>query len=485
MAAIAAMTGARLWLLSPAVLNRISDVVDQTPGSPVIFDIGSFANPPDGSRLAAEGQEDLAPERPDGSGGQPSELTASIPFTSGTTLAPKGVPLTHRNFLSDLQAVLKVMPVNPRDQFLSVLPMHHVLEFTGGFLAPLSRGATITYVERLTPKAILEAMQVTGTTVIIAVPRLCALLVRAIQAGAGSSRPWMQKASASLASLARSSQTLAKAVPLLEPGLRRLRALLCRAAHRLLGGRMRLIVSGGAALPPEIFDALDLMGFTVCEGYGLTETSPVLTFNPPERPRCGTVGRPLPGVELRIEQPDAEGVGTVLVKGPCVFSGYLGDEQATREAFCGEWFRTSDLGRLDRHGYLVLAGRADDVIVTGGGKNVYPVEIEWLYQGLPHVKEFCVVGVPDPATAGDAVHAVIVEDDNEGSPPAEVRRPEIESAVSEISRRVTTHQRIRAIHFWDGDLPRTPTLKVKRKQIQQALRELLAARQRRPMGPGS
>jgi len=209
------------------------------------------------------------------------------------------------------------------------------------------------------------------------------------------------------------------------------------------------------------------MGFTVCEGYGLTETSPVLTLNPPHAPRRGTVGLPLPGVEVRIGDPDAEGLGEVLVRGACVFAGYLEDPAATARAFHDGWFRTGDLGRLERDGHLVLAGRADDVIVTGGGKNVYPVEVEYLYRDLPHVKELCIVGVPDPASGGDAVHAVITLDDSDESP--ETRKREIGAAVSEISKRIPPHQRVRGVHFWEGELPRTSTLKVKRKQVRERI----------------
>jgi len=483
-AAIAARVNARVWLVSRAVLSRIGAVATGAVESPTIFEIDGFSALPEQAALTPEGHPAAPPRCAYGEGGrreppepadmQAWDLTASILFTSGTTLAPKGVPLTHRNFLSNVLPLVSVMHFGSRDELISVLPMHHALEFTGGFLSPLSRGATITYVERVTPRALLEAMQATRSTVMIGVPRLCVLLVKAIQAGAGSLGPWGRISFAASAALARFSQALASVMPPLSPQLRALRASLFRPVHRRLGGHVRLIVSGGAALPPEVFDALDLMGFTVCEGYGLTETAPVLTVNPPERPRRGTVGRPLPGVKITIEEPSAEGIGAVLAQGPSVFRGYLEDEQATRGAFCGEWFRTGDLGRFDRCGYLVLAGRADDVIVTGGGKNVYPMEVEWLYQSLPHVKEFCVVGMSDPASAGDAVHAVVVEDDAEGSPPTEARRAAIESAVSEISRRVSPHQRIRRVHYWEGDLPRTPTLKVRRKQVQAVLREVAA-----------
>jgi len=408
-----------------------------------------------------------------GSSARESDV-ASIPFTSGTTLAPKGVPLTHGNLLSDVRALVEVVGVTCEDEFLCVLPLYHVLGFTGSFLAALSVGATVTFLERLTPKALLEAMQATGTSVVIAVPRLLILIVKAIQSRVDSSPRSVQRMFALLLRLARGCRRCGRFT-------RGLRAALFRQVHRRFGGRLRLLVSGGAALPGEVYDLLDLMGFAVCEGYGLTETSPVLTLNPPSRPRRGTVGPAIPGVEVKIVDPEPDGIGEVLVKGPCVFSGYFEDEEATRRAFRDGWFRTSDLGRLDRDGHLILAGRADDMIVTGGGKNVYPVEVEYLYRDLPQVKELCIVGVPDSASAGEAVWAVIARDDTEG-PPTETWKREVESAVSAISRQLPPHQRVRGVHFWEGELPRTSTLKVKRKQVRERLRS--AGGTRPPVGDG-
>jgi long-chain acyl-CoA synthetase len=464
--AIAGRTRARLWLLSPSVYDRVGETLATDPSRPQVFLVDRFAHLPDQPAQAAPtGDADAPWDEPDAGG-----RVASIPFTSGTTLAPKGVPLSHRNFLSNVRSLLRVVDFSSSDALLSVLPMHHVLEFTGGFLAPLCVGATVTYAEKLTPKVLLESMQSTGTSVLISVPRLLVLLVKAVRARADSSSPLQRRVFAALVGLGRFCNGLARQVPATGSSLRRLRAILFRPAHRRLGGRMRIVVSGGAALPPDVYTMLDLMGFTVCEGYGLTETAPVLTVNPPPRPRCGTVGPAIPDVELRIADPDANGIGEVLARGPCVFAGYLDDEQATQRAFCGEWFRTGDLGRLDEDGYLVLSGRADDVIVTGGGKNVYPVEIEWLYRDAPHVKEMCVIGVPDHAGAGEAVHAVIVLDEPEEERSLDGRKREVESALSAISRQLPSHQRIRGVHFWEGDLPRTATLKVKRRQLRDALR---------------
>jgi long-chain acyl-CoA synthetase len=467
--AIAQRTEARIWLLSSAVRERVADVSAKAEMHPAILQIDHFCAPPSDALLAAKdgdahvgsGEVSVPAQDPGG--------VASIPFTSGTTLAPKGVPLTHANFLANVRALLDVVHVDRSDEFLSVLPMHHVLGFTANLLLPLAAGATVTHVERLTPKALLDALQATGTTLLIAVPRLFSLLVKGIRVNVEAGPPARRRAFALLLGLARMARGLARIAPALAPHLRRLRAALFCPVHQRFGDRVRLLVSGGAALPPEIFDTLDLLGFCICEGYGLTETAPVLTLDPPERPRAGTVGRPLPGVELRIGDPGVDGVGEVLARGPNVFGGYFEDDEATRRAFSGEWLRTGDHGRLDSDGHLLLSGRADDMIVTGGGKNVYPVEVEWLYRELPHVREMCVLGMPDPGSAGDAVHAVVVLDDTDGGSSPEVRRQEVESALARISRGLPAHQRVRRIHFRDGDLPRTSTLKVRRREVRRVL----------------
>ncbi len=459
MQVIASRTRARLWLVSRSVAVRVRETLPAE--LPSLIEIEEWLDEP----RTVDGGPGTSLES------RTASVPASIAFTSGTTLAPKGVPLTHANFLANVRALLQVISVDARDQFLCVLPLHHVLAFTGSFLAPLSVGATITFVEKLTPNALVEAMQGSRTTVLIAVPRLYALLVRGIRSSLARVSLPTRALFGIFMVKARFLRGVGNVIPLLAPAMRAVRAMLFRAVHRRFGGEIRYLVSGGAALPPEYYEALDLLGFRVLQGYGLTETSPVLALSSPDRPQRGAVGPPLPGIELRIVEPDQEGIGEVLARGASVFGGYLDDVEATRQAFADGWFRTGDLGWLDRAGCLHLTGRADDVIVTGGGKNVYPVEVEWLYRGLPHVKDFCVIGLPDQGSGGDAVHAVVVLEETMEAVSDEVRWHEVEAAVSARARQLPTHQRIRGVHIWDGDLPRTSTLKLKRRQIRAALAE--------------
>ncbi len=383
----------------------------------------------------------------------PATAVASILFTSGTTVAPKGVQLTHRNFLSNASALLQVQAVYPGDEFLSVLPMYHAFEFTGGFLLPIVCGATITYVERLKGPEIRSAMQATGTTVLLAVPRLVKLFHDGIMGRV-----------ADAGFVKRGLFRMLGIVSRMTGG--RYGRRLFGAVHQGFGGRLRTIVSGGSRLDPELLASFKRMGFSVCEGYGLTETAPVLTVNPQGDARCGSVGPALPNVELEIRNQNLEGIGEVWVHGPSIMSGYLNNPDATKEILVKGWLRTGDLGRTDDDGYLYLTGRSTDLIVTGAGKNVYPDEVEQRYCDLPYALEMCVFGMPSPGGLGDAVHAVVVVD-RDAAPELDqssIER-EIRVAAEAISDKVPAHQRIAVLHFWDRELPKTSTLKAKRGVI--------------------
>lgn len=378
---------------------------------------------------------------------------ASILFTSGTTISPKAVQLTHRNLLANARALVQVHPVSPDDELLSVLPMYHAFEFTGGFLVPMLCGATITYVDQLKGPDIVSAMQATGTTVMLVVPRLLRMFLDSIERGvaeAGTTRRSLFKVCGMLS----------------EASGRRWGRALFRPVHQRFGGRLRLFVCGGSRLEPDLFHAFARLGFQVCEGYGLTETSPVLTVNPPNAARAGSVGPPLPNVELEVRNTNLENIGEIWVRGASVMSGYLKNEEATGEVLVDGWLRTGDLGRVDENGFVHLTGRSKDLIITGAGKNVYPDEVEVFYQELPYVKELCVFGMPAEDGLGDVVHAVCVLD-RDAAPDLDrssIER-EIRLAAATISESLAPHQRIAMLHFWERDLPKTSTLKAKRGLI--------------------
>ncbi|TMA41793.1 MAG: sugar nucleotide-binding protein, partial [Deltaproteobacteria bacterium] len=275
---------------------------------------------------------------------------ASVLFTSGTTGKPKGVVLTHRNFASLAAKIAGLFDLRVGEGVLSVLPLHHTFEFSCGLLVPLMLGAEITYLDELTADRLSDALNTGRIHALIGVPALWQLLHRRL--------------TQELASRPRAVEAAIQAAKALHGELRN------RTPFNV--GKLRLLVSGGSALSEEVQKAFHELGFDLTEGYGLTEAAPVLSVTMPEnRLRTGTVGPPLPGVEIRIENPDADGVGEVLAKGPNVMAGYLDDPEATREVLAGGWLRTGDLGRLDEDGHLTLVGRKKDLILDASGKNVY------------------------------------------------------------------------------------------------------------------
>jgi long-chain acyl-CoA synthetase len=247
--------------------------------------------------------------------------------------------------------------------------------------------------------------------------------------------------------------------------------------HEGLGGRIRYFISGGSALSEKIQRDFHGLGFTILEGYGLTEASPVLTVTRPEnRMLTGTVGKPLPGVEVRISDPDASGVGEVLARGPNVMLGYYENEAATRATLVDRWLHTGDLGRVDEDGNLYLVGRSKEIIVDTNGKNVYPDELEEAYENSPYVKELSIVGLPDGP--GEKVACLVVADDEYD---ISLSRTELHRLVEdhfrEVSASLPYYKRVKVLHFTDIELPRTATRKVKRREVVQIM-EALEEKQR-------
>ena len=394
---------------------------------------------------AAEGTTriDLASGAPQGEEKGVSESTfqepeiapdreASIIFTSGTRVEPRGVVLTHGNLISDLLALGEVQRVHDSDRILSLLPLHHGLEFTGALLMSLWGGASTIYLDGpLNSRNILETIRDRGITAILAVPRILKILADRVQ---------------------------------------RLdtRTDGARAANIEVLRQLRLIVSGGAPLGEGLFDTYRDLGLTVYEGYGLTETSPIVTVNPPGGARRGSVGVALPCVELRIDAPPGHD-GEILVSGPSVTPGYLGRPDLTAEVLRDGWLRTGDLGHLDEDGYLFITGRRRDLIVTGGGKNVYPDEVEDLYGGLPHTAELAVVGLPSARTLGEEVHGVAVLDHRARDLDLQETEERIRERAYALSRDLPTWQRIARLHVQRRPLPRLDDGRVDRSALREDL----------------
>lgn len=384
---------------------------------------------------------------------------ALLIYTSGTTGSPKGVPITHRNVLENARAVLQVLSVSHNDRVVSVLPLSHMLEFTGGFVLPVLVGIEITYIKGLKPEDLLRALRESRATTMIGVPLLFEVIARNLQSQ-------LSGLPAPLPAVFRQFAVWAAR----RPGLGK---FLFYPVHKALGGHIRFLVAGGSKLHPQTFEFFRGLGITLLQGYGLTETSPVLTFTTLENAAPDHVGGAVPGVEIGIFSDQAERLGANLegeiwAKGPSVFGGYL-DPKHSEGAFHQEWFKTGDLGNLDAQGLLRITGRKKDIIVTSAGKNVYPEEIEGLVLASGLFLEAAALGMKDDS-GHEKIVLVAVPDRARfaGKNQAEITK-EAAARVSEISRALADYKWPQKIEILFEDLPKTSTRKVKKHELRKYL----------------
>lgn len=381
---------------------------------------------------------------------------ASIIYTSGTTGRPKGVMLTHRNFCSDAEALIAAQIVSHEDNVLSILPLHHTYAFMCTFLLPLLLGASVTYPASLKGPDMLAAVRDRGVTLLIGVPQVLGLLRNSIM---NRLRSQPQPMASIAIALHKTAGFFRKRLGF------NIGKLVFRAAHRAFGPQFRFLGSGGAKLDPQIMDDLEALGFTVLEGYGLTETAPVVTFNPPDRRRRGSAGKPLPSVEIRISEPAASGEGEIEIRGPMLMKGYYRNPEATATVIRDGWFRTGDLGRMDREAYLYITGRSKEVIVLSSGKNIYPEEVEKRYAASPLISELCVTGVGKNGII-KTLHGVIVPDFDYARQAGIGNVQEgLKWEINQISSTLPPPMRITSYSIRKEPLPRTPLGKLRRFMI--------------------
>ena len=375
-----------------------------------------------------------------------AEDLVEVMFTSGTTGDPKGVMLSHINLLANLEGASRYVPGSPSDRLLSILPLSHMFEQTGGLLMPLRCGANITYPTSRQPTVLLKTMRERKVTLLLLVPQALDLFMKGIErevARQGREVAW------------RSSLKIARLLPL------EARRLLFRRVHGRFGNGLRVIFSGGAALDPQLGAKWDRVGMKVIQGYGATEASPVISCHTMRSPRFDSVGLPLPGVDVRIAED-----GEIWVRGPNVTSGYWEAPEQTALAFEEGWYKTGDVGLVDKRGFLHIKGRKKDMIVLASGQNVFPEDIESVLKQHPAVKDAVVVGLPQN---GDSeVHAAFITEEPETAP----------QVVFWANAQLAEHQQVRGFTIWpDEDFPRTHTLKVKKGIV---LEELMGTTDRGP-----
>ena len=325
---------------------------------------------------------------------------AALIYTSGTTGDPKGVILTHGNILADIEGMVDALAIYPNDVMLSVLPMHHTLEATCGFILPLCLGLTVVYSRSLKSRDVLEDIKNNGVTFLIAVPLLFEKIFNSIQKKIQELAPLRRFMFDLLFTISRISWPLGiKAGKYLFRGLRVKTGL----------STIRLFVSGAAPLPPEISAWFNLVGFDFLEGYGLTECSPVVAVNRPGDIKFGSVGPPLPSVEIAIDDRGRDGVGEIKVRGRITTIGYIENPSATAALLRDGWLFTGDMGKI-RNGHLYITGRKKNLIVSSAGKNIYPEEIESALHMSPFILESIVLGRKRENKMGEEIYAVIVPD---------------------------------------------------------------------------
>ena len=382
--------------------------------------------------------------------GSPGDL-ALLVFTSGTTGTSKGVMLTHNNILSDLSAIVQRIPIKKNEPVLSILPLSHMLEYTAGMLYPVSCGAPITYLRKLKGSEILLNMQLSKTAVMIAVPRILQLLRTSIERQLDKLSWWKKILIKLLSPFTQNSRFFAKRV--------------YSQLHERMGGHLHFLVVGGAPVHREVIEFFHNVGLEVLQGYGLTETSPVLCANSLSQNRVGTVGPPLVQVEIKIDGP-GDVPGEILVRGPMVMKGYFENEEATKEVLQKGWFKTGDLGYLDEEGALVICGRRKALIVTANGKNVYPEELEAVLGRSPLIHEICVVA-QRLENGGERPYAFVVPETEAiaGKDPKEL----LDKELRLLGRNLSDFKRLIGWELHEGELPKTCTQKVRRFLLQERL----------------
>jgi len=379
---------------------------------------------------------------------RPADI-AVIVHTSGTTGTPKAVPLTHANLMSNITALLAERLVTPGDCALLPLPLHHVYPMTVGMLTPLAAGATVVLPAGISGPELTAALRDGNVTHLVGVPRLYTALVDGIRSQVRHQGGLLARL---FPRLLRLSARVTSRFHI------RIGRALFSPLHRRLGPRLRVLVSGGAALDPEAEDTLTALGWEVLTGYGLTETSPILAFTRRGTWRRATAGQPLPGVDLRIANPDGDGVGELEARGASVFAGYRHNPEATAKAFTEDgWFRTGDLAVIDADRFVSIRARVAETIVLPGGKKIFPETVEAVYGDSPLIAELALLAYHGTLVALIVPNLEAIRSRGGGRPEDLIREH-----LAERGARLPTYQRIGGFAITQEKLPRTQLGKPRR-----------------------
>ena len=386
---------------------------------------------------------------------------ATIVYSSGTGGRPKGCVMTHDNYLEQCVALTSIYPFAPGMRYLSILPTNHAIDFMVGFFGPFICGAAVVHLRTLRPEYVREAFVKFKITYVSLVPLVLKNLQKGLQARFDALAPGKRKMFDALVAV---NKVLTKRRPHL--GLSR---RLLKQVHEAFGGKLRAIIVGGAFTEPETLQFFYDLGIPVANGYGLTEAGTAITVNDLKPFRADTVGKPLPGMEVRVLHPDANGIGEVAVRSKTVMSGYLNEPELTAETIVDGWLMTGDLGRFELTGHLQLFGRKKNMIVTEEGKNIYPEDVESVFESLP-VKEFCVFAAnyiwPQRTMVGEQlILAINLE-------PGQSLTAALRQEITARNNRLLNYKRVHGIVLVNEDFPRTASMKIKRNMLAERLAKL-------------
>ena len=386
---------------------------------------------------------------------------ACIVYSSGTGGRPKGCMMTHENYLEQCLALTSLYPFWPGVRYLSILPTNHAIDFMVGFFGPFTCGACVVHLRTLRPEYVREAFTKYKITYVSLVPLVLKNLQKGLQARFDELPRGKRKVFDKLVAI---NKALTKPHPRLWLSRR-----LLQQVHAGFGGELRAIIVGGAFTEPQTLQFFYDLGIPVANGYGLTEAGTAITVNDLKPFRADTVGKPLAGIRVKIVDPAPDGAGEVWVSGKTVMSGYLNDPELTAETIVDGWLRTGDLGQFDAQGHLHLSGRKKNMIVTEEGKNIYPEDIESVFESLP-VKEFCVFAAnyvwPKRSMVGEQLILAIQLDNNQQF------TDELRQDISRRNSRLLNYKRIHGIVLYSEDFPRTASLKIKRNDLAARLAQL-------------
>ncbi len=381
----------------------------------------------------------------------PDELRILL-FTSGTTGNAKGVCLSQRNICSNILSTYGIVKVKRSDLFFSVLPLHHTYECTLGFLLPIYSGASITHCEGL--RYITKNLNEFHPSVILCVPLLLENVHKNIVKNMNKSLPEKYK---------KENENPFSTLPFF------LKKIVKNKVKNTLGGRLRVFIVGAAAANPEIVSDFKALNLMTLQGYGLTECAPLVAGNTDFFQKDDSAGLPIPNVEYKIDQPNTDGIGEIIVKGPNVMLGYYEDEEKTNQTIIDGWFHTGDLGKIDKNGYLYITGRCKSVIVTKNGKNIYPEEVEYYLNDNPLIAESLVLGIHKNNDDETYINAQIypnieaITEYLKGSVPTKEEIWKIVSdAVSSVNKKLPNYKHIRSFGIRDKEFEKTTTKKIKR-----------------------